>query len=158
MGRDAYAVLGVSASASQEDIRKAYRRLARQNHPDANPGDKRKEARFKDVAAAFALIKDADRRKEYDARDQSGAAIPLGPPTGIVRSVVLGAVVAGTEALDPKLDDLSAKGGWWTVGAELLRGATMGIGGAGKGLLSVDDPPTPSRPSSRRRRPPKPDK
>ena len=64
--KDYYAVLGVESSASDKDIQKAYRKLAKQFHPDANPGDKAAEERFKDVSAAHDVLGDPDRRKEYD--------------------------------------------------------------------------------------------
>src|ERR687892_2561393 len=64
--KDYYRVLGVSDTASQKDIRSAYRKLSRQYHPDANPGDKAAEERFKEVSAAYDVLGDAERRKEYD--------------------------------------------------------------------------------------------
>jgi DnaJ-class molecular chaperone len=64
--QDYYGVLGVAKGASQKDIRSAYRKLARQHHPDVNPGDKAAEARFKDINAAYEVLSDADKRKKYD--------------------------------------------------------------------------------------------
>lgn len=64
--KDFYKVLGVAADASDKDIQKAYRKLARQYHPDANPGDAKAEERFKEVSSAYDVIGDADRRSEYD--------------------------------------------------------------------------------------------
>src|SRR6266511_5490821 len=64
--KDYYAVLGVEPGASDKDIQKAYRKLAKQYHPDANPGDKAAEERFKDVSAANDVLGDPERRKEYD--------------------------------------------------------------------------------------------
>src|SRR6266567_5429361 len=64
--KDFYAVLGVAKSASTDDIKKAYRKLARELHPDHNPGDKKAEARFKDVSEAYDVLSDERRRKEYD--------------------------------------------------------------------------------------------
>ncbi|WP_425277968.1 molecular chaperone DnaJ [Corynebacterium halotolerans] len=61
-----YADLGVSSSASAEDIKKAYRKLARENHPDTNPGDKVAEDRFKKVAEAYDVLGDEKKRQEYD--------------------------------------------------------------------------------------------
>jgi DnaJ-class molecular chaperone len=64
--RDYYEILGVPRSASQADIKKAFRKLAREHHPDRNPGDKAAEKRFKDVNEANAVLSDADKRKQYD--------------------------------------------------------------------------------------------
>src|SRR4249919_2870464 len=63
---DYYEVLGVPPSASDKDITRAYRKLAKQYHPDANPGNKEAEERFKEVSAANDVLSDADKRKEYD--------------------------------------------------------------------------------------------
>src|ERR687894_2541397 len=64
--KDFYAELGVSSTASAEDIKRAYRKLARKLHPDANPGDTRAEARFKAVSEAYGVLSDPDKRKQYD--------------------------------------------------------------------------------------------
>jgi DnaJ-class molecular chaperone len=66
MPRDYYEVLGVSRDASESDIKKAYRKLARQHHPDRNPGDKQAEARFKEVQEAFDVLSDKNKRTQYD--------------------------------------------------------------------------------------------
>src|SRR5256885_14001346 len=63
---DFYEVLGVPPSASEKDITRAYRKLAKQYHPDANPGNKEAEEKFKAVAAAYDVLGDAGKRKEYD--------------------------------------------------------------------------------------------
>ena len=75
---DPYEVLGVSKTATEDDIRAAYRKLAKANHPDLNPGNKAAESRFKDVSAAYAIIGDAEKRKRYDAGeiDATGAERP----------------------------------------------------------------------------------
>lgn len=75
-----YEVLGVSASASPAEIQSAYRKLAKKLHPDLNPGDKSAEEKFKEVAAAYDLLGDADKRRRFDAGeiDASGAERP--PP------------------------------------------------------------------------------
>jgi len=65
-GKDYYAELGVSKDASAEEIKKAYRKLARANHPDSNPGDTAKHDKFKAVAEAYDVIGDAEKRKQYD--------------------------------------------------------------------------------------------
>lgn len=75
---DPYVLLGVSRDASAADIKKAYRRLARELHPDLNAGDEQKQERFKAVAAAYHLLRDAEQRRRYDAGeiDASGAERP----------------------------------------------------------------------------------
>ncbi len=64
--KDYYSVLGVSEKASAKDISKAYKKLARELHPDANPGDESAEERFKEVSGAYDVIGDEDKRKSYD--------------------------------------------------------------------------------------------
>ena len=61
-----YDVLGVDKSATEKDIRQAFRRLARKYHPDLNPDDKEAEARFKEINEANEVLSDADSRKKYD--------------------------------------------------------------------------------------------
>ena len=78
---DLYSVLGVDKKASHDEIKKAYRKLARQYHPDRNPGDKAAEARFKEISAAWDVLGDADKRKDYDkarANPFAGGANPFG--------------------------------------------------------------------------------
>src|ERR1700712_5734455 len=64
--KDYYAALGVAKDASAAEIKKAYRKLARELHPDKNPDDAKAEARFKDVSEAYDVLSDDGRRKEYD--------------------------------------------------------------------------------------------
>lgn len=78
MSDDPYKVLGVSKDAPQDDIRKAYRKLAKKLHPDLNPGDKTAEAEFKKVSGAYDVLGDAEKRARYDRGeiDASGAERP----------------------------------------------------------------------------------
>jgi DnaJ-class molecular chaperone len=78
MSDDPYAALGVSKTATQEEIRKAYKKIAKTSHPDLNPGDTGAAARFKAAAAAHDLLKDPDKRARFDAGeiDASGQERP----------------------------------------------------------------------------------
>lgn len=71
-GGDYYEVLGVSRSASQSDIKKAYRRLARKYHPDINPGDRTAEERFKKIQEAYSVLNDSEKRRNYDRYGTAG--------------------------------------------------------------------------------------
>ena len=62
--RDYYEVLGVSKTATDDELKKAYRKLAKKYHPDTNPDDKDAEAKFKEVQEAYAVLSDADRRRQ----------------------------------------------------------------------------------------------
>ena len=64
--RDLYEVLGVERTATRDEIRKVYKKLARQFHPDLNPGDEKAEARFKEIASAWAVLSDDEKRSDYD--------------------------------------------------------------------------------------------
>jgi DnaJ-class molecular chaperone len=93
LANDPYQELGVSRGASSDDIRKAFRKLAKQLHPDQNPGDKAAEERFKRVSAAFDILGDEEKRKKFDAgqidadgretmrgfRPGAGGGSPFGP-------------------------------------------------------------------------------
>ncbi len=72
--KDYYRILGIPESASTEEIRKAFRRLAKKYHPDVNPGDKGAEARFKEANEAHEVLSDRKKREEYDAIRQGGFA------------------------------------------------------------------------------------
>ena len=63
---DPYSVLGVSRDASDDEIKKAYRALAKKYHPDVNPGDKEAEAKFKEATEAYTILSDPEKRKQYD--------------------------------------------------------------------------------------------
>ena len=76
--RNPYEVLGVKKEATADEIRAAYRKLAKQHHPDLNPGNKQAEARFKDISVAYDLLSDQDKRARYDRGeiDESGNEKP----------------------------------------------------------------------------------
>ena len=104
--KDFYQVLGVADSASQDDIKKAYRRLAKQYHPDANPNNPAAAERFKEISEAHSTLSDADKRKQYDQMRRLGAfdglgRRPAGPGRGPTGS-------PGVEEVD--LGDLSGFG------------------------------------------------
>jgi molecular chaperone DnaJ len=72
--RDYYEVLGVAKGASADDIKKAYRKLARKHHPDVNPGDKEAENRFKELSEAYAVLSDKEKKVQYDQFGHAGKA------------------------------------------------------------------------------------
>jgi len=89
---DFYQTLGVPKNAGQDDIKKAFRKLARDFHPDKNPGDKRAEEKFKEVSEAYETLSDAEKRKHYDEMSRLGA---FGPGAGGFRPG------AGGQGFDP---------------------------------------------------------
>ena len=81
--KDYYDTLGVARNAPEKDIKAAYRKLARQYHPDANPGDKSAEEKFKEISEAYEVLKDADKRKRYDTLGSNWkAGSDFTPPPG----------------------------------------------------------------------------
>jgi DnaJ-class molecular chaperone len=124
--KDYYAILGVPESAKEEEIKKAFRRLAKKHHPDFNPGDKAAEARFKEINEANEVLSDRKKREEYDAV-RSGAFSggfrrggPFGGPGGF--GFEPGGRVYHTETVD--FDEIFG---------DLLRGGRGGFAPAGRG-------------------------
>lgn len=80
--KDFYVVLGISKDASDAEVKKAYRKLARANHPDSNPDDAKAEERFKEISEAYSVLSDADKRKAYDEERALFAAGGFRPGAG----------------------------------------------------------------------------
>jgi molecular chaperone DnaJ len=83
--KDFYAVLGISADATADEVKKAYRKLARRYHPDANSGDLSAERRFKEIGEAYAVLSEPEQRQQYDAvraMSRGGARFTAGRPNG----------------------------------------------------------------------------
>ena len=95
--RDYYDVLGISRNASDGDITKAFRSLARKYHPDKNPDDEEAEKKFKEVQEAFAILSNKEERRKYDTFGHSGpGSSPFGP--------------GGFQGVNISLDDLFGGG------------------------------------------------
>src|SRR4029077_12469076 len=77
--RDLYELLGIGREAGEDEIKKAYRKIAFENHPDRNPGDKAAEQRFKDATEAYEVLRDPQKRAQYDRFGHIG---PEGMPGG----------------------------------------------------------------------------
>ncbi|NNE10630.1 MAG: molecular chaperone DnaJ [Ilumatobacter sp.] len=109
--KDYYEVLGVAADASPKEITKAYRKLARELHPDQNPGDTKAEERFKDVSAAYDVLGDADKRQEYDEVRRLGPMAggrPGGGPGGF--SFNVGDMAGGAGDISDLLGQMFGRG------------------------------------------------
>ncbi len=132
--KDYYKTLGVSKGASADEIKKSYRKLARKYHPDANEGDARAEARFKEISEAYTVLSDEKRRKEYDeARSLFGSGGPrMGGSTGSggYGGFDLGDLFGGTTGsaggrLGDLLGGVFGRGGTSTQQARPRRGADV---------------------------------
>jgi len=140
--KDYYSVLSVSEKADAKEITKAYRKLARQSHPDNNPGDAKAEERFKEVSAAYDVIGDAEKRKEYDevrALGPMGAYAGQGGGQGPGGGFGPGGY-GGPGGFTVNMDDLGGMGG----GIGDVLGNLFGSGG-GAGRRSGRRSPTGPR-------------
>ncbi|MFU8872374.1 molecular chaperone DnaJ [Micromonospora sp. SL4-19] len=136
--KDYYAALGVEKSASSDEIKKSYRKLARESHPDHNPGDPKAEERFKAVSEAYAVLGDDKKRREYDEmrslfgsgafrRNARGGAQPGGMPFDV--SDLFGGAAGGEARFGGGLGDLFSSiftGGGGAGGAARPRGSARG--------------------------------
>jgi molecular chaperone DnaJ len=128
--KDFYAVLGVSKDVSEADLKKAYRKLARQHHPDSNPGNAAAEARFKEISEAHSVLSDAVERAEYDQMRAmgSGARFSTGRAPGGFDDVFGGVFNGGGQQGGRR----SAPGGFEDVFGGLFGNAGAGQPGAGR--------------------------
>lgn len=126
--KDYYAVLGVSASAPQDEIKKRYRKLAKKYHPDANPGDPKAGERFKEISEAYNVLGDAEKRKQYDEMRRLGA---FGQGFGGARAGHRGAE-AGAGGPGPQFEgfDIGGLGGLGDLFASMFGGGRQGAGRA----------------------------
>jgi DnaJ-class molecular chaperone len=138
LARDPYQELGVPRTASADEVRKAFRKLAKANHPDTNPGNKEAEERFKRVSAAFDILGDVEKRKKFDAGQidadgretyrgfGGGAGGPWGPPPGNGRGGYRTETFEGVDLGDILGEMFGGKGGGGRGGPDGGRGGGFG--------------------------------
>src|SRR5918998_6230078 len=126
--KDYYAVLGVSASASQDEIKKQYRKLAAKLHPDKNPSDPKAADRFKDVTEAYHVVGDAEKRKQYDDMRRLGAFGGFGGERGGARAGARNGPYTGTAGGTFRFEDfdIGGLGGLGDVFSQMFGTGTRG--------------------------------
>lgn len=135
--KDYYAVLGVSKTASPEEIKQAFRKLARKYHPDVNPGNKQAEARFKEINEAYEVLSDSDKRKKYDQFGQYWKQAADGFPSGGVGVDMNGFDFSQYGSFDEFINELlgrfggAARGGRQAYTYRTSTGGPSGFGGFG---------------------------
>ncbi|MFN6515892.1 MAG: DnaJ C-terminal domain-containing protein [Nostoc sp. CreGUA01] len=134
--KDYYAILGVNKTASQDEIKQAFRKLARKYHPDVNPGNKQAETRFKEINEAYEVVSDPDKRKKYDQFGQYWKQAGQGFPSGGAGVDMGGFDFSQYGNFDEFINELlgrfgggSPRGGQQTYSYRTSTGAPSGFGG-----------------------------
>jgi molecular chaperone DnaJ len=128
-GKDFYQILGVERSATEKEIKSAYRKLARKYHPDVNPGDKASEERFKDISEAYEVLSDPEKRQKYDAFGSQWESAGMGGPGAGAGGFTYR---PGGGAGGVQFDFGGAGGGGGAPWEDLLGGFFGGGGGTGR--------------------------
>ena len=126
--KDFYAVLGVSASATQDEIKKQYRKLAAKYHPDKNPSDAKAADRFKEISEAYQVLGDASRRKQYDQMRQLGAFGGFGGRSGGRPGAGTSGSSAGGGSFRFEDFDIGGLGGLVDIFSSMFSGGAGGTG------------------------------
>jgi len=147
--KDYYKILGVDENASQETIKKAYRKLAKENHPDTHPGDKEAEEKFKAISEAYSVLNDPERRQQYDQMrkygfggPRSGGSYQPGAGVEFDLSDLFGGFSRtgrrrGSRQADVNLDDFFGFGGVGDLFSQIFE--REGFGASGFGSPSPQD-------------------
>ena len=110
--RDYYEVLGLQKGAGEEEIKKAFRQLAKKYHPDLNPGDKQAEAKFKEVNEAYEVLSDKEKRQRYDQFGFAGVdpSYGAGAPGGAGGAACMKLALADGDVAPEQVDYINAHG------------------------------------------------
>jgi molecular chaperone DnaJ len=143
--KDFYAVLGVPASASHDEIKKQYRKLAAKHHPDKNPNDAKAAERFKEISEAYTVLGDAEKRKQYDEMRRLGAFGGFGTggargPGGGYRPPPPGAGGPGAGNFRFEEFDIGGLGGLGDLFSSMFGGGAAGPGGTGQARARARGP------------------